>query len=65
MHTRATQMTSSVYIQSKSKVSPMGMVLTVENSEDFVMKLKEILGSPLTSNPLSEEEETDDDEQAT
>jgi hypothetical protein len=43
----------------------MGMVLTVENSEDFVMKLKEILGSPLTSNPLSEEEETDDDEQAT
>lgn len=86
MHTRATQMTSSVYIQSKSKgaaffalgfrsqsafrshlcrthaaVSPMGMVVTLENSEDFVVKLKELLGAPLTSNPLSEEDLEDDD----
>ena len=88
MHTRATQMTSSVYIRSKSKgtffstisrrlchmlrrgyicarrgaVSPMGMVLTVEDSDAFVEELKELLSSSDVPNPAAR---TDNDYEET
>ena len=42
-------------------VSPMGMVLTVENSEQFVKDLKTLLGASLTTNPAAEDEEEDDE----
>jgi hypothetical protein len=39
----------------------MGMVLTVENSEQFVKDLKTLLGASLTTNPAAEDEEEDDE----
>lgn len=41
-------------IPSHNAVSPMGMVLTVEDSEEFVASLKKILDSDTaTDNPTS------------
>lgn len=38
----------------------MGMVLTVENSEQFVKDLKTLLRASLTTNPAAEDEEDDE-----
>jgi len=42
-HTRATQQSDSVYIKSVSCSSPMGILVSVADSADFVSKLEALI----------------------
>ena len=60
-HTRATQLGESVYIESSSGCSPMGMIVTVENRAEFVSALRELMSGGTTSDGAAAEGQADDD----
>lgn len=55
-HARATQQTDSVYIKSVSGCAPMGMLVSVTDSVDFIAKLEALI-----AGGGAEEAEEDDD----